>query len=31
VDPPHHIAIQLFDNQSFDEAKFEVLLNHLNQ
>jgi predicted kinase len=31
VDPPDHIAIQRFDNLHFDDAKFEVLLNHLVQ
>ena len=31
IDPPKHIAIQRFDNLHFDEAKFEILLNHLTQ
>jgi predicted kinase len=29
VNPPEHLAIQRFDNQYFDEAKFENLINHL--
>jgi predicted kinase len=31
VEPPNHIAIQRFDNQHFDDAKFERLINHLTQ
>jgi len=31
VEPPNHIAIQRFDNQRFDAAKFEMLINHLTQ
>ena len=31
VEPPNHIAIQRFDNQHFDDAKFEMLINHLTQ
>lgn len=29
VDPPVHHSIQRFDNLSFDEAKFEKLIEHL--
>ena len=29
IDPPQHSSIQRFDNLSFDQAKFEELINHL--
>ncbi len=31
IEPPHHISIQRFDNRNFDEATFEILINHLTQ
>jgi predicted kinase len=29
VEPPDHLAIQRFDNQSFSEVQFEKLIDHL--
>jgi predicted kinase len=29
VEPPNHLAIQRFDNQSFSEVQFEKLIDHL--
>ena len=31
VEPPNHSAIQRFDNQNFDNTKFEILIKHLTQ
>jgi energy-coupling factor transporter ATP-binding protein EcfA2 len=31
VEPPNHTAIQRFDNQNFDNIKFEMLIKHLTQ
>jgi hypothetical protein len=31
VEPPNHTAIQRFDNQNFDNTKFEMLIKHLTQ
>ena len=31
VEPPNHTAIQRFDNQNFDNTKFEMLIKHLAQ